>query len=32
MIYKTFQFDQIQAAHASMDTGEHIGKVVVEVI
>lgn len=32
MIYKTFKFDQIQAAHASMDTGEHIGKVVVEVI
>lgn len=32
MIYKTFQFDQIQAAHACMDTGEHIGKVVVEVI
>ena len=32
MIYKTFKFDQIQAAHAIMDTGEHIGKVVVEVI
>jgi NADPH:quinone reductase len=32
MIYKTFKFDQIQAAHACMDTGEHIGKVVVEVI
>ena len=32
MIYKTFEFDQIQAAHACMDTGEHIGKVVVEVI
>ncbi|MQW92699.1 zinc-binding dehydrogenase [Acinetobacter wanghuae] len=32
MIYKTFTFDQIQDAHASMDTGEHIGKVVVEVI
>ena len=32
MIYQTFKFDQIQDAHASMDTGEHIGKVVVEVI
>ena len=32
MIYKTFKFDQIQAAHAEMDTGEHVGKVVVEVI
>ena len=32
MIYKTFKFDQIQAAHAEMDTGEHIGKVVVEII
>ncbi|MFW1753266.1 NAD(P)H-quinone oxidoreductase [Acinetobacter wanghuae] len=32
MIYKTFAFDQIQDAHASMDTGEHIGKVVVEII
>ena len=32
MIYQTFIFDQIQAAHACMDTGEHIGKVVVEVL
>ena len=32
MIYQTFKFDQIQDAHAIMDTGEHIGKVVVEVI
>ncbi len=32
MIYKTFAFDQIQQAHAEMDTGEHVGKVVVEVI
>lgn len=31
MIYKTFKFDQIQAAHAIMDTGEHVGKVVIEV-
>lgn len=31
MIYQTFKFDQIQAAHASLDTGEHVGKVVVEV-
>ena len=32
MIYKTFKFNQIQDAHAAMDTGEHIGKIVVEVI
>ena len=32
MIYKTFKFDQIQVAHACMDTDEHIGKVVVEVL
>ena len=32
MIYKTFKFDQIQDAHAAMDTGNHIGKIVVEVI
>jgi len=32
MIYKTFKFDQIQDAHACLDTGEHIGKVVVEVV
>ena len=32
MIYRTFKFDQIQAAHAIMDTGEHVGKVVVEVV
>ena len=32
MIYKTFKFDQIQDAHAAMDTGEHVGKVVVEII
>lgn len=32
MIYKTFKFDQIQVAHACMDTGEHVGKIVVEVI
>ena len=32
MIYKTFKFDQIQAAHAEMDTGDHVGKVVVQVI
>ncbi|WP_353144330.1 NAD(P)H-quinone oxidoreductase [Acinetobacter pragensis] len=32
MIYKTFKFEQIQDAHACMDTGEHIGKVVVRVI
>lgn len=32
MIYKTFKFDQIQDAHATMDTGEHVGKVVVEII
>lgn len=32
MIYKTFKFDQIQDAHAAMDTGDHVGKIVVEVI
>ena len=32
MIYQTFKFDQIQVAHACMDTDEHIGKVVVEVL
>ena len=32
MIYKTFKFDQIQEAHAAMDTGEHVGKIVVEII
>jgi NADPH:quinone reductase len=32
MIYQTFKFDQIQDAHAALDTGEHVGKVVVEVI
>ena len=31
MIYQTFNFDQIQAAHVALDTGEHVGKVVVEV-
>lgn len=31
MIYQTFNFDQIQDAHAALDTGEHVGKVVVEV-
>ena len=32
MIYKTFNFNQIQDAHAIMDTGEHVGKVVVQII
>ncbi|MFN0296993.1 NAD(P)H-quinone oxidoreductase [Acinetobacter albensis] len=32
MIYKTFKFDQTQAAHACMDTGEHVGKIVVDII
>ncbi|PWB14026.1 NAD(P)H-quinone oxidoreductase [Acinetobacter sp. AM] len=32
MIYKTFKFDHIQDAHRAMDTGEQIGKIVVEVI
>lgn len=32
MIYKTFNFDQIVDAHIAMDTGEHIGKIVVNVI
>ena len=32
MIYKTFNFDQIVDAHIAMDTGEHIGKIVVTVL
>ena len=32
MIFKTFKFDQIQAAHSAMDVGDHIGKIVVEVL
>ena len=32
MIYQTFEFDQIQAAHACMDTGEHVGKIVVKIL
>ncbi|MGS0707589.1 NAD(P)H-quinone oxidoreductase [Acinetobacter sp. ANC 3781] len=32
MIYETFKFDQIQDAHAIMDKGEHVGKVVVQII
>lgn len=32
MIYKTFDFDQIVDAHIAMDTGEHIGKIVVNVL
>lgn len=32
MIYQTFSFDQIQEAHAALDTGEHVGKIVVEVM
>ena len=32
IIYQTFKFEQIQQAHAALDTGEHVGKVVVEVL
>lgn len=32
MIYKTFKFDQIQDAHIAMDLGDHVGKIVVDVI
>ncbi|OTG83758.1 NAD(P)H-quinone oxidoreductase [Acinetobacter sp. ANC 4648] len=32
MIYKTFKFDQIVDAHIAMDIGDHIGKIVVDVI
>ena len=32
MIFKTFKFDQIQAAHSAMDVGDHIGKIVVQVL
>lgn len=31
MIYKTFAFEQIQEAHIAMDTGEHIGKIVITI-
>ncbi len=32
MIYKTFKFDQIVDAHIAMDIGDHVGKIVVDVI
>ncbi len=32
MIFKTFKFDQIVDAHIAMDVGDHIGKIVVDVI
>ncbi|OTG98188.1 NAD(P)H-quinone oxidoreductase [Acinetobacter sp. ANC 4654] len=32
MVYKTFKFDQIVDAHIAMDIGDHVGKIVVEVI
>ena len=32
MIYKTFNFNEIQAAHLAMDAGDHIGKIVVKVL
>ena len=32
MIYKTFKFDQIVDAHIAMDIGDHVGKIVVQVI
>ena len=32
MIYKTFKFDQIREAHTAMDIGDHVGKIVIEVI
>ena len=32
MIYKTFKFDQIVDAHIAMDIGDHVGKIVVEVL
>ena len=31
MIFKTFNFDQIQEAHIAMDVGDHVGKIVVEI-
>lgn len=32
MIFKTFNFDQIQQAHEAMDLGDHVGKIVVQAI
>lgn len=32
MIFKTFKFNEIQQAHIAMDQGDHVGKIVVEVI
>ncbi|WP_445115222.1 NAD(P)H-quinone oxidoreductase [Acinetobacter sp. WZC-1] len=32
MIDQIFTFDRIQAAHAAMDSGDHVGKIVVQVI
>jgi len=32
MIFKTYKFDQIQEAHKAMDLGDHVGKIVIEVI
>ncbi|SPL71724.1 NAD(P)H-quinone oxidoreductase [Acinetobacter stercoris] len=32
MIFKTFKFDDIVEAHKAMDVGDHVGKIVVEVI
>ena len=32
MIFKTFKFKDIQKAHQAMDIGDHVGKIVVEVI
>lgn len=32
MIFKTFKFEDIVEAHTAMDVGDHVGKIVVEVI
>ena len=32
MIYKTFKFDQIHAAHACKNTRKHVAKIAVEII
>ena len=31
VVYRTLPFEQAAAAHALMESGEHIGKIVLEV-
>ena len=30
-IYKTYAFSDVQSAHACMEQGDHIGKIVLEM-